>query len=76
MTEEIVTDIAGHISGGAGPEGDGFRLHTWLLRFGSASYERQATVDYWVFPGLAGGWAPLWAAYHTFIIWRLIVLDK
>ena len=75
ITDNVVSEVAGRLSGGAGPGGtDLVSLQHWLLRFGAASGElRQIVVEF-------GEWfsnvRPPWAAYPFMMSGHLIALDK
>ena len=69
------TEVAGHLSGGAGPGGtDLVSLQHWLLRFGAASGELRLTVA--DFAEWLGKGQPPWAAYRALMSGQLIALDK
>ena len=75
ITDDVVTAVAGCLSGGAGPGGtDSISLQHWLLRFGAASGELRlivAEVGEWI-----SNRPPPWAAYRALMSGRLIALDK
>ena len=75
ITDNVVSAVAGRLSGGAGPGGtDSISLHHWLLRFGAASGELRlivAEVGEWLSNG-----RPPWAAYRALMSVRLVALDK
>ena len=75
ITDDVVSAVAGRLSGGEGPGGtDLVSLQHWLLRFGEESGElRQivAEIGEWLSCG-----RPPWAAYRAMMSGRLIVLDK
>ena len=75
ITDDVVSAVAGHLSGGAGPGGTNLiSLQHWLLRFGAASGELQlivAEVGKWLSNG-----RPPWSAYRALMSGRLIALDK
>ena len=63
INEEMVAEVAGKLSGSAGPGGtDAVDLQKWLLTFGSAS-ERLRAVLARITMWLANG-SPSWAAYR------------
>ena len=75
IIDDMVTAVAGRLSGGAGPGGtDSVSLQHWLLRFVAASAElRHIVGDFveWI-----GNGRPPWAAYRALLSGRLIALDK
>ena len=70
ITDDVVSAVAGRLSGGAGPGGtDSISLQHWLLRFGAASAELRlvlAEVGEWLSNG-----RPPWAAYRAMMSGRL-----
>ena len=64
ITDDVVSAVAGRLSGGAGPGGtDSISLQHWLLRFGAASGELRlivAEMGEWLSNG-----RPPWAAYRA-----------
>ena len=74
-TNDTVTEVAGHIYGGAGPGGtESVSLQNWILHFGTVSGElRLIVADFaeWLSNG-----HPQWAAYRDMRSVRLIALDK
>ena len=75
ITGDVVSAVAGRLSGGAGPGGtDSISLQHWLLRFGAASGALRLIVTE------MGEWLsnvrPPWAAYRALMSGRLIALDK
>ena len=75
ITDNVVSAVAGHLLGGAGPGGtDSIILQHWLLQFGAASGELRlivAEVGDWLSNG-----RPPWDAYRALMSGRLIALDK
>ena len=75
ITDDVVSAVAGRLSGGAGPGGaDLISLQHWLLRFGAVSKELRlivAEVGEWLSNG-----QPPWSAYLALMSVRLIALDK
>ena len=75
ITDDVVTAVAGRLSGGAGPGGTAsVSLQHWLLRFGAASGElRQIVAEFgeWLSNG-----RPPWSAYCAMMSGRLIALEK
>ena len=75
IRDDVVPEVAGRLSGGAGPGGtDSGSLQHWLLRFGAASGELSfivAEVGEWLSNG-----RPPWAAYRAMMSGGLIALDK
>ena len=75
ITDDVVSAVAGRLSGGAGPGGtDSVSLQHWLLQFGAASGElRQIVAEFgeWISNG-----RPPWSAYCAMVSGRLIALDK
>ena len=75
ITDDVVSVVAGRLSGGAVPGGtDSVSLQHWLLRFGAASGELRlivAEVGEWLSNG-----RPPWAAYRAMMSGRLVALDK
>ena len=75
ITDDVVSAVAGRLSGGVGPGGTYYiSLQNWLLRFGAASGELRlivAEVGEW----LSNGRTP-WAAYRALMSGRLLALDK
>ena len=73
ITDDVVTAVAGRLSGGAVPGGtDLVSLQHWLLRFRAASREIRLIVEEfgeWICNG-----RPPWAAYHAMMSGRLIAL--
>ena len=64
ITEETVTEVAGRLSGGAGPRGaESVSLQHWILRFGAASAELRLIVGEFV--EWIGNGRPPWAAYQA-----------
>ena len=64
ITDDMVTAVAGRLSGGAGTGGtDLVSLQHWILRFGAASREIRLIVGY--FTEWMGNGRPLWAAYRA-----------
>ena len=75
ITDDVVSAVAGQLSGGAGPGGtDWISLQNWLLWFGAASGELMLIV------AEMGEWRsngrPPWAAYRALMSSRFIALDK
>ena len=75
ITDDVLTAVAGRISGGAGPGGTYLvSLQQWLLRFGAASGELRVIFEEF------GEWLcngqPPWASYCAMMSGRLIALDK
>ena len=72
---DVVSAVAGRLSGGAGPGGtDSVSLQHWLLRFGAARGElRLIVAEFGEWP--SNGRPPR-AAYHAMMSGRLIVLEK
>ena len=75
ITEDIVTEIVGRLSVGAGLGGaDSVSLQYWLLIFGASSgYLRLTVAD---FSECIANRQPPWAAYRELTSGRLIALDK
>ena len=75
ITNDMVTAVAGRLSGRAGPGGS-YRvsLQHWILRLGSASGELRLIVRDLV--EWLGNGRPPWAAYGDLMSGRLIALDK
>ena len=75
ITNNTVAEVAGRLSGGAGPGGtESVSLQHWLLRFGAASGEMRLIVaDFaeWLING-----QPPWAAYCAMMSGWMIALDK
>ena len=75
ITNDMVMEVAGRLSRGAGPGGtDSVNLQHWLLHFGVASVELRlivANFTEWLING-----RPPWAAYQAMMSVRLIALDK
>ena len=75
IINNMVTEVAGRLSGGAGPGGtDSVSLQHWLLQFRAAIGElRLLVADFteWLRNG-----RPPWAAYRTMMSGRLIALDN
>ena len=75
ITEDKVTEIAGHLSRGAGTEGTKLViLQYWLLIFGAANRELWMTVaDFaeWI----VNGRSP-WDAYRALMSGRMIALEN
>ncbi|KAL7526623.1 hypothetical protein ACHAXR_001569, partial [Thalassiosira sp. AJA248-18] len=72
---EIVEEVAGKLSGGAGPGSiDALMLKKWLLRYGKASQELREELAAWT------EWLcnenPPWAAFRAMMSCRLVALDK
>ena len=75
IKDDMVTAVAGSISGGAGTGGtDSVSLQHWLLRFGAASAELRLIVGDFV--EWLGNGRPPWAAYRELMSGRLIALYK
>ena len=75
ITEDMVTVVAGRLSGGAVPGGtESMSLQKWLLRFSAASAELRLIVGDFV-EWLGNGRLP-WDAYPALMSGRLIALDK
>ena len=75
ITDDVVSAVAGHLLGGAGPGGtDSVSLQHCLLRFGSASGKlRQIVAEFGEW--LSNGRSPS-AAYQAMMSGRFIALDK
>ena len=75
ITDNVVSAVAGRLSGGAGPgRNDLISLQHWLLRFGAESGALRlivAKMGEWLSNG-----RPPWAAYRALMYGRLIALDK
>ena len=75
ITDDVVSAVAGRLSGGAGPgETDLISLQHWLLWFGAASGALRlivAEMEEWLSNG-----RPHWAAYRALMSGRLIALDN
>ena len=75
ITNNTVTEVAGRLSGGAGPGGtDSVSLQHWLLRFGAASMELRLIVS--DFAEWLGNGRHSWYAYCAMMSVRMIALDK
>ena len=74
-SQEIVSLVAGKMSGGAGPSSvDALMLKNWLLRHGKASQVLREELAAWT-EWLCNGHPP-WAAYRGLMGCRLAALDK
>ena len=75
ITNYRVTEVAGRLSGGAGPGlTDSVSLQHWLLNFGVASGELRLIIagfEDWLSNG-----RPPWSAYQAMMSGQLIALDK
>jgi hypothetical protein len=74
-SEEVVSEIANKLHGGAGPGSvDALSLAKWLTRYGKASQELREELAAWT------EWlcnhSPPWAAYRAIMGCRLVALDK
>ena len=74
-TEETVEEVAGKLSGGAGPGSvDAIAMKNWLLRHGRPSQVLREELAAWT------EWlcneTPPWAAYRAMMSCRLVALDK
>ena len=75
IIDNVVSAVAGRLSGVAGPEGtDSVSLQHWLLRFREASGELRQIVAQ--FGECLSNGRPPWAAYCAMMSGRLIALDK
>ena len=75
ITDDVVTAVAGRLSGGSGPGGtDSVSLQHWLLRFRAAIGGIQFIVGYFI-ECLSNG-RPQWVAYCAMTSGRLITLEK
>jgi hypothetical protein len=75
ITAEHVEEVAGRLSGAAGPSGtDSVDLRNWLLRFGAESEGLRAELAAWA-EWLANSHPPF-AAYRAMMACRLVALDK
>jgi hypothetical protein len=73
--EGIVQEVAGKLSGGAGPPPlDRMTLRKWLLNFGTASQQLQEEMAIWT--ELMRNELPPWAMIRTLMDARMIALDK
>ena len=75
ITDDTVTEVAGRLSGEAGPGGtDSVILQHWLLHFGAAIEELRLEVA--DFTEWLGNRRPQWAAYQVMMSGRLVAPDK
>ena len=75
ITDATVMEVAGRLSGSAGPGGmDSVSLQHWLLTFGAASAELRLIVGDFV--EWLGNGRPPWAAYRALMSDWLIALVK
>ena len=75
IMEDMVTAVAGRLSGGGGPRGtDSVSLQQWLLRFDAASAELRLIVGDFV--EWLGNGRPPWAAYWALMSGQLIALEN